>query len=59
VVAERLRAAAQEYGFEPEEFVDYLLGVLLAAGPAVPAKPQGQEEDYGEVLERLKRLGYA
>lgn len=56
-VARRLRGAAEEYGLEPEGLVDYLLTVLVAAPQAAPKKEEAQE-DYSEVLERLKNLGY-
>jgi len=56
-VASRLRRAAEQYGFDPEGFVDYLLTVLLATAPVTQSKVHGQD-DYTEVLERLKKLGY-
>jgi Ser/Thr protein kinase RdoA (MazF antagonist) len=58
-VAARLREAAQQYGFDPERFVDYLLNVLLAAGPGPVAAPKKEDQaEFREVLERLKSLGY-
>jgi hypothetical protein len=56
-LAGRLRGAAERYGFDPEGLIDYLLNVLQGSEPIVPKKEQNQEE-FVEVLERLKNLGY-
>jgi hypothetical protein len=56
-LASRLRSIAEQYGFEAEGFIDYLLTVLQGVEPALPKKGRDQDE-FVEVLERLKNLGY-